>query len=270
MKALLPILKNAFLISLIIIGSFSPLMAQDQTIKILTYNIYHGEDPFTPGKTNLDSIAILLNELDPDIIALQEVDSMTVRSANLYGRKVNLVDELAKKTGMDGYFAKAMDYSEGGYGEGLLVKKAEYFIHQNLPIPAGGEPRAAAWTSLKIGEKNIWIGGTHLCHQFQENRIAQVQEILGFAESKSNPIIWMGDLNFTPQDNEYQLIKANWKDAAKIAKDESSTYQSATDEGRIDYVWFSKNHFELIGYQVIHVPYSDHFPVLVELKLITP
>ncbi|TFV92357.1 endonuclease [Algoriphagus kandeliae] len=270
MKNQPPYFINLFLIFFFTVGFSLSLMAQDQSLRILTYNIYHGENPYAPGKTNLDSIAKLIKELNPDIVALQEVDSMTGRSESLYGRKVNLVDELAQKTGMKGFFAKAMDYSQGGYGEGLLVKNSMQFLRQPLPIPVGGEPRAAAWTSIELGNQTIWMGGTHLCHQFEANRSAQVQSILDFAESKNTPTIWMGDLNFSPQNNEYQLINDKWQDAAKIADNESPTYQSSSEEGRIDYVWFSKNHFELVRYEVIHVPYSDHFPILVELKLITP
>lgn len=262
--------KIPFLILLFLFGTTYSSMAQDFTLRILSYNIYHGENPNNLGESNLDSIAKLILDLEPDVVALQEVDSMTERTAGIYGQKINLITELAKKTGMEGYFAKAMDFSEGGYGEGLLVRNPENFLKQTLPIPAGGEPRAAAWTSLKLGNQIIWVGGTHLCHQFQNNRLAQVQSVLDFAENKNSPVIWMGDLNFKPSDLEYRAIDPYWQDAAKVIGDESPTYQSSSEEGRIDYIWYSKNHFELIQYQVIPVLHSDHFPVFVELKLITP
>ncbi|NVJ85677.1 MAG: endonuclease/exonuclease/phosphatase family protein [Algoriphagus sp.] len=242
-------------------------MAQESTLRILSYNIYHGENPNVPGEPNLDSIAQLIIEINPDVVALQEVDSMTERTARIYGKKLNLIEELAKKTGLEGYFSKAMDYSEGGYGEGLLVKKSDEFLSQKLPIPAGGEPRAAAWALSDFEGKSIWIGGTHLCHQFQENRIAQVQALQKFALEKSHPIIWLGDLNFSPEDKEYKYINAAFLDAAFMSQDNSPTYQSTPHEGRIDYVWYTGDDFELIHYEVIPVFYSDHFPVLVELKL---
>ncbi|WP_373400800.1 endonuclease/exonuclease/phosphatase family protein [Algoriphagus halophilus] len=91
------------------------LVAQDKNelVKILTYNIYHGENPFNPGQPNLDEIAALIKELNPDMVAMQEVDSMTTRTAKVYGTKVDLVQQLAELTGYHGYFAKAMDFAEG-------------------------------------------------------------------------------------------------------------------------------------------------------------
>jgi hypothetical protein len=56
-------------------------------------------------------------------VALQEVDSMTNRSAALNnGIQQDLVQELARMTGMHGYFGKAIDFSDGGYGEGILSR----------------------------------------------------------------------------------------------------------------------------------------------------
>ena len=60
-------------------------------VKVLTYNIYHGELPGSPGKPNLDSIAKLINKIQPDFVALQEVDSLTGRSERLYGKRTDLV-----------------------------------------------------------------------------------------------------------------------------------------------------------------------------------
>ena len=75
--------------------SFSSL--SQTRIKVLTYNIYHGELPYSPGKPNLDSIAKLINQLQPDFVACQEVDSATGRSEVLYGKKTDLIKELAAK-----------------------------------------------------------------------------------------------------------------------------------------------------------------------------
>lgn len=265
-------MKNKFrilsilLVFLSLLSYAQPGMSQEKNIRLLTYNIYHGQNPVS-AEANVDSIAALILKVKPDVVALQEVDSMTNRSDGIYGQRVNLMELLAKKTGMTAYFAKAMDFSTGGYGEGLLVNSQSSFTTQLLPIPVGGEPRSAAWADISIANKIIRIGGTHLCHQFPENRKAQVQAILDDAAQQSNPTIWMGDLNFTPEDEEYKLIPADWIDAAQIKNDDSPTYRSENSEGRIDYIWYSARHFELVKYKVLEVDFSDHFPVLVELKI---
>uniref|UniRef100_UPI0019530D33 endonuclease/exonuclease/phosphatase family protein n=2 Tax=Pseudomonadati TaxID=3379134 RepID=UPI0019530D33 len=76
-------------------------LLQAQEIKVLTYNIYHGEKNYERGKSNLEAIAAVINEYKPDFVAMQEVDSMTVRTAAFNnGVRKDLVQELAKLTGM--------------------------------------------------------------------------------------------------------------------------------------------------------------------------
>ncbi|PZX55687.1 endonuclease/exonuclease/phosphatase family protein [Algoriphagus chordae] len=238
--------------------------------KVLTYNIYHGESPTNPGRPNIDEIAELIILMQPEVVALQEMDSMTTRLATVYGEKINWVAELAKKTGYRGYFAKAMDFAEGGYGEGVLVKKALNYQTQALPNPEGGEPRAAAWVKIELkNRQELYFGATHLCHQFPENRLAQLEAITSYADSLPKPAFWAGDLNFAPSSEEYKSINTKWTDAGLEAKDDSPTFISEAGK-RIDYVWYDSEHFELVDYQVIDVPYSDHYPVLVTLRLIKP
>ncbi|HUT44782.1 MAG TPA: endonuclease/exonuclease/phosphatase family protein [Sedimentisphaerales bacterium] len=47
-------------------------------VAVLTYNIYHGED--ANGGSNLDAVAAIINSLEPDLVALQEVDNKTARA----------------------------------------------------------------------------------------------------------------------------------------------------------------------------------------------
>ncbi len=92
------------------------LFAQD-TLTVMSYNIYHGEQAYEEGRGNLKDVAALIYEIDPDFVALQEVDEMTGRLAALNnGKPFSLVDSLAKLTDMHGYFGKAINYDGGGYG----------------------------------------------------------------------------------------------------------------------------------------------------------
>ncbi|MDF1550331.1 MAG: endonuclease/exonuclease/phosphatase family protein [Bacteroidales bacterium] len=77
-------MKNHLFFLSIIIGLFTShySFAQLDTINlcVLTYNIYHGENPYNPGNANIVDIADVINSYHPDFVALQEVDSMTQRS----------------------------------------------------------------------------------------------------------------------------------------------------------------------------------------------
>ncbi len=244
-----------------------PLTAQE--IKILTYNILHGERADQPSVSNIPEIANLLLQLQPDAIALQEVDSMTQRSAKINGKPIDYVHKLSQATGYNGYFAKAMNYDGGGYGEGVLVKKGTSYHTLKLPNPAGGEPRAMAWVKSVLKPlQEFYFGATHLCHEFEANRIAQVDSILSYADALDKPVIWVGDLNFTPDSPEYKRIPSHWKEAGAVSGNLQNTYGTAEKGGRIDYIWYDSRKFELVEYKVLKdISYSDHYPVWAVLKL---
>lgn len=262
-------MKNLFLLIgciLLPIWGFT----QHMEITVLTYNIYHGEKPDGSGRPNLQEIAQLILELKPDVVALQEIDSMTLRSAGIFGQKTNLVTQLEIMTGYNGYFAKAMEYGEGGYGEALLVKGRAKFSRQLLPTPAGGESRSAAWATLKLENgKEILVGGTHLCHQYEENRSVQFGDLISFSQKSGLPVILMGDFNFTSESKPYSLTPENWADAALQFDSKKPTYGNMEEGKRIDYIFAERGFFEVIDYEVINVPHSDHYPVRAKIQIKT-
>ena len=194
---------------------------------------------------------------------------MTLRSEGIYGKKIDFMRKLSRETGYRGYFGKAMDYAEGGYGEGLLAKKGSNYHTVSLPTPEGGEPRAIAWVKAELKTlEEFYFGGTHLCHEFQENRIAQVDSILSYAETLDKPVVWVGDLNFTQDSEEYSRIPSHWKEAGAVAGDLQNTFGTSDQGARIDYIWYDSRKFELVEYKVLNqIPYSDHYPVWAVLRM---
>jgi endonuclease/exonuclease/phosphatase family metal-dependent hydrolase len=243
--------------------------AKGQEIKILSFNIYHGENPAKPGDSTFHLLADFLILNQPEVVALQEVDSMTLRSERIYGQKLDFMSKLGRETGYKSYFGKAMDYDEGGYGEGLLTKKGSNYHTLPLPNPAGGEPRSIAWVKAELKTlEEFYFGGTHLCHEFEENRIAQLDSILAYSETLDKPVIWVGDLNFPPDSIEYTKIPEYWKEAGAEAGNFQNTYGTPDQGARIDYIWYDSRKFELVAYRVLdHITFSDHFPVYAVLRL---
>ncbi len=247
---------------------YSSLSAQTQ-LKILTYNIYHGEQAYTKGEPNIDDIAKLINEFKPDLAAFQEVDSATGRSEGIYKVRTDFIAALAQKTGMYGFFGKAMDYDGGGYGEGLLSRKPTKATVTKLPTPKGGEPRALIYIKYPLNKnKKLVFAGTHLCHQYDENRVAQTEQInKTFAESK-DPVVLCGDLNFTPGKPPYIVLESAWEDAAVLKGNPENTFSSQKPFIRIDYAWLKKGFkWKVIDVQVLPFAYSDHKPVLITLEI---
>lgn len=253
------------------VGAIGQTKAQTQTLKVMTYNIYHGEEGYHRGHSNILRIADLINEYQPDFVALQEVDSMTNRTAAFNGGiPQDLMQELAGLTGMHGYFAKAIDYSNGGYGEGILSRWPVQSIRDTLAIPKGGEGRALISVSYAMPDgRKLIFAGTHLCHQFTENRVAQVQDINKIFENVNGPVIVGGDFNFTPDSESYQVFTSQFLDAARLYGEEKNTFPAHDPGSRIDYIFLSRNtKWKVVEVQVLDTDPSDHLPVLVTLELL--
>ena len=94
-----------FLIIILSVGSYGQIeVKNDRVVKVMSFNMLHGAT--TVGDFNLDNIAKVIIENDPDLVALQEVDFLTNRA-----KKYDLVTELAIRTKMAPLFARAMDAS---------------------------------------------------------------------------------------------------------------------------------------------------------------
>src|SRR5690606_13604979 len=85
------------------------------TLRVLTYNIFHGET--TLGKIDMDLFGQIIQDEAPDLVALQEVDKGTTRSGG-----IDQTAALSTRTGLTGYFAKARDFQGGDYGVAILSR----------------------------------------------------------------------------------------------------------------------------------------------------
>ncbi|MFO8000859.1 MAG: endonuclease/exonuclease/phosphatase family protein [Marinilabilia sp.] len=244
-----------------------PVVAQELTV--MTYNIYHGEHAEHAGESNLEEVAAVINEYQPDLVALQEVDSMTQRSASLQqGCPVDQVKELAGMTGMYGYFGKTMDFDNGGYGSGILSRKQGDLDVHRLPVRSGDEPRGLMILAFEIDGHNILFASTHLSHESAKTRIMQADAICQIFEKKELPVILGGDFNFNPRSEPYNVLLNCFKDTSDGEEEPKSTFPSDTPERRIDYVFASEDrNWRVKDVKVIDCEVSDHLPVLVTLEL---
>ena len=234
------------------------------TIKVLTLNILHGAT--TNNDFDLDKIAKVIIENDPDFVMLQEVDFMTNRA-----RKMDLTIELAYRSKMQGIFGRAMSYDGGEYGEALLSKHSIVSsVNYPLPCQEGNEPRAALSivTKLPSGD-SIQVIGTHLDHlRKNTDRMMQVNEILKIFESPKYPTVFGGDLNDVPGSEVINALESLWTSTYEKMNPEP-TFPSGTPERKIDYIMYYPNSgWEVISKRVINDPIaSDHCGYLVTLKL---
>lgn len=244
----------------------SALMAQvqGQVIKVLSYNIHHGEN--MEGKLDIHGIATVILATNPDLVALQEVDSATSRV-----NKADQLKELAAATGMYIYFGKAMNYDGGGFGNGILSR---YPIEktQSIALPAkgeGSEPRTAAMVTVKLpGDSLLRFVSTHLDHlEDPADRIAQVNIIIKHALAQSAlPLIVAGDMNALPASEEIGIFKEHFTDATEKL---GPTWPSDKPEQKLDYVLlYDKTKWHVMDAQVVEETVaSDHRPVIAEVMM---
>ena len=94
----------------------------------MSYNVHNciGLD----NVRDYNRIANIIKQAAPDVVALQELDSITQRNDGVYALK-----ELETLTGMHGLFASAIPFQGGSYGIGLLSKEQPLSYKTFLPQP---------------------------------------------------------------------------------------------------------------------------------------
>lgn len=150
----------------------------------MTYNVRHcaGMDLVV----DYDRTAEVIRQVQPDVVALQELDSMTGRSGRCYQ-----LGELARRTGYEAVFGPAIDYDGGKYGVGILVNETPLST-KCIPLP-GEEPRVL----LVVELKDYVMACTHLDLE-EEARLASVPLIVEEAQRWQKPFVLAGDWNDGP------------------------------------------------------------------------
>ncbi len=240
----------------------------EETIRVMTYNIHHANPPSKTEVIDLEAIVHVIQQEDPDIIALQEVDANTERSGP--GNQAEMIAELL---GMNVFFGKAIDYDGGQYGVAVLSKfdLSEGKINR-LPTKSGtnGEPRVLVTVKITTPKGNLLkIGSTHLDAQSQDaNRILQIQEVVKIGQTQQLPFIIAGDFNAVPESEVVSVLDGYFKRTCRLCGFTSSAQNPVR---AIDYIAFKhpENKFEIKNHRVINETYaSDHFPIVSDINIL--
>lgn len=240
---------------LFIFAALFTFSAQAQnTLKLMSYNIKNANG--MDNVCNFQRIANVINNASPDVVAIQEVDSMTNRSGQKY-----VLGEIAERTQMHGYFAPAIDYDGGKYGIGLLTKQLPLRL-QTLPLPGREEAR-----TLILAEFADYIYCCTHMSLTEEDRMKSLELVKAFTSSSTKPLFLAGDMNAEPESG---FIKELQKDFQILSNPKQHTFPAPDPKETIDYIATLKQNakgFAVISAKVINEPMaSDHRPILVELR----
>ena len=242
---------------------------QKSTLKVMTYNIHIGNPPAEgEGVVDLEAIADVIKQANPDLVALQEVDRFTDRS----GKDLDQAKTLGDLTDMHYYFAKAIDRSNGEYGVAVLSKfpilESETF---SLPVNQGtdAELRAAGLVQVQLAnEQRILFVATHLDQKAESNRALQARELLKVLKPYSAyPVIIGGDFNMPPESDTWNIIETEFQMGCSTCP---STFSASNPTTTIDYLLLNTiglDYFSIKSYDVIlEREASDHLPLVAELE----
>ena len=243
-------MKQRIILAFMLVGFTLAVFGQSQ-LKVMSYNVRHcaGMDLVV----DYDRTAAVIAQQQPDVVALQELDSMTGRS----GRH-NQLGELASRTQYYPVFGSAIDYDGGKYGVGILTREQPVST-RSIPLP-GEEPRVL----LVVELKNYVLACTHLDLE-EEQRLASVPLIVEEAQRWQKPFILAGDWNDAPDSQLLQKMTQYFT----VNSGNQATYPADEPKECIDYIaTFKTRPAVTLEYVVINEPSaSDHRPLVVSIQL---
>lgn len=237
-------------------------------IKVMSYNIHIGNPPSEAASSrNLQAIADVINLQKPDLVALQEVDVNTTRS----GKGIDQAKELAKLTGMHYFYAKAIDYQGGQFGDAVLsrlpiIESKRYEL--SVTPELGGELRSVAMVVVEKDGIRFNFASTHLDHLSSDaNRDHQAKELINHIKVLDKPLIVAGDLNAQPTHNAIKILQQQLTYAC--TSNCPLTFPAVNPNRTIDYIMLNMpEKFVVKDYRIINETYaSDHLPVMATIEL---
>ncbi|GHT01597.1 hypothetical protein AGMMS49525_02790 [Bacteroidia bacterium] len=218
----------------------------------MCYNVHNfvGMD----NRVDYQRIADVINDVAPDVVAIQEADSATQRSEGVYTLK-----ELADRTSMIPIYAPAIDYQGGKYGVGILSKDKPLSVRQ-IPLPGREEMRVL----LIVEFENYVFACTHFSLD-SEDRLASVAIINEAMTGITKPLFLAGDMNSAPDSPSQVALRQTFD----VLSDVTQHTFPVNPTRCIDYIYQYRNGKDcsVLNRQVINETMaSDHLPLFVDIK----
>lgn len=239
-----------------------PSQATTREIRVLTFNIHHGEGQ--DAVVDLARIAALITDSKADIVGLQEVD----RGVERTGRR-DLLKELADLTRMRFAFGKNLDHQGGDYGNALLTSLPIVSEgNRALPTVNGGETRGVLQVVVDIHGTRTLVLVTHLDHRRDDaQRVASADTMLQMISAWGDgPVLAMGDYNDVPGSRTHAALTSVLTDTwSVVGQGDGFTIPVDAPNRRID--WILVRGLAPVHAEVLKTAASDHLPVLATFRV---
>lgn len=285
----------------LITNNFKEKFNNDSVFSIITYNIGYlsgmtnnlaVEKPQSLFDNNLNQVLTRLKNIDPDIIAFQEIDYASKRS--YYVNQQNEIAKLgynfvAKAVNWDKkylpfpYFPIALQFGKVLSGQSILSKyriidqeRIELARNKSNPFyyDAFYLDRLAQVIKINIQGKTLVLINVHLEAYHQETRMEQTEQVIKLFNqfSKTNPTILLGDFNSDLLYNNASIkLLIDLPDTGNTAFDKNNmqnTFDSKNPSERLDFIFYNTNFISYLGGSVLteFEQASDHLPLLMNFK----
>ncbi|MBE6182544.1 MAG: metallophosphoesterase [Rikenellaceae bacterium] len=222
-----------------------------QNVRVMSYNVRNGNG--MDGIKSIERCADIVYQTKPDVVAVQELDSMTHRN-NFY-----VLGKMAEHAGYHAYYGPTIPYRGGKYGIGVLSKKPALSVKFHR-LPCRKEPRGL----LVVEFKKYYLLCTHLSLN-EQDRVTSVGIIRDIVSKLKKPVFIAGDMNALPTSKPITAFKEY---ATLLSDDSQFTFPSTNPRICIDYIFGSNGSFSVLKNHIFNDTLaSDHHPLYVDVKI---
>ncbi len=275
----------------LLLGIFISLSAQQSgdSLTIVSWNIQmlpKVYQPFTKlarKKQSIRSPKIIqyLNAADFDLIVLQEVFDKSIQKEISKGLKVNYpYQQLPIKEGLTWKLSSGV----------MILSKHPLTFLKNIIFKTSKKldnvaQKSCVLVQVKIGNKTLLVGGTHLDSKSQESRHMQYEitrnEILTPFLKDSVPLYLLGDFNTSKDHEDYKkmvkefgLSNFSLDDDRPYTFDEYNTWNQMGVRSWVDFIFYNENdHHQpykqyilrpTLSYKGAKMDLADHYQIVLE------
>jgi len=232
-------------------------------LKVFTYNMFQAAT-YDDGRTNLDKIVTILKNEDPDVVNLQESDSI-----HLYTLNYDSINYIA-----NGVYYNSFQGHRGnqvtGYGSGCLTKFNMLNISSEILPYNDSMTLTRPLSEYNIVFRGVTIKIMNVHMEFDPSgSLLQAHYIADKLRNSTGPLILTGDFNVEPDSIEYAVILSSGVRNAYFDSHNGTFDRTYTDGKTIDYLWYRElivTGARVLQNESLHV--SDHYPVVATFRLL--
>ena len=275
---------------------------QESSIRVLNWNIHAWDEMFKKsksGNTNRKKMLDYIRNQNADIVCLQEF--FESKDPHLYDRTLSVIQEMGYP---HYYFANDYSRFKNLYESGSAIFSKypivtndriryrkpdssimnESLIYADINSPMGiirvytthlqsnnfGKKEYEDIRIIRSADDSLVEATQSLVKKLRRShtlRSGQVDQAYQAMKSSPHPIIFSGDLNDVPGSYTYFRLKGNRKDVfISGGSGLGRTFRFISPTLRIDYV-FVDDRFKVLQSKTEPIEYSDHFPIVTDLRL---